>query len=274
MDREIRELEKAGEWQRLYASLNRSGRDDEARELFLDHPITVDCTIQYRYDIHWSAPDWINDHRRRIKCYTLNELIEEFVVEKVGASQIISITRNPVYRVMGGEIDTSYFTRGPLKSIAFTIEQLEGAKARIRSHPYYMQGATAEQLEAAAAADNHDASRAQRRIQAEREEFERQRAKLERINNFERDARQLKDETWNLWAEFSGLERVHFACAIKDFSMKFILFKLKDALDDVGHLDLDLTALSIHRDTATYFNQLWTNSYQKRFGIWKKSMRN
>lgn len=270
MDNEIQELRRNEEWQRLYAALNRAGREPEAQKLFLDHPINVECTIQYQYHIHWGTPDWMSDHRNHIMQYTFNEALEEFIEAKVGAAQILSISRDPVYRVLNSQINTSYLVRGPLESISLTVEQVEDFKARVRSHPDYMRAASADQIAAASQADDRDAINAQRRIKAERDKAERERIRQETTNSFEEEARELKKEAWRLWIENFSLSRAEFAAAIEGFSVKFILFKLKDSFDGLGHLDLDSEALATHQDLVALFGRLWYQSYDKRFASWKR----
>ena len=201
MDQELRKAEIAGNWQRIYALLNRAGRHEEAKTLFLDHPITVDCTIQYQYRIHWHNHDAENYYERQetLVGYDLNQLIEEFITLKVGTSQISSIYRNPIYRVLGGEICEGAFAGAkPLNTIVLTEKTLQQIKIRIKAHPDYMHGASQEQLEAARWADERDAEKAIRKIQQEeRQEIARQRRQAIQ-DNFEKDSNILREEVWDL----------------------------------------------------------------------------
>jgi hypothetical protein len=268
MDTELRQAERSGDYQRMYAILNRCGRSDEARNLILDHPINIDCVVQYRYRISWNYPDEdfpYGNRRSSLKGYDLDQLIEEFILENVGAAQIFWVHRLPVFQILGSEIEADSYSGHPLKAITLTEEETQALKERISSHPNYLQNATAEQLADAAEAYSRDAERAQRKIKQERERAAAQKRKQDVVDNFEHDSSRLRQEVWALWLEHGKLPRPEFARAVGNHSLRYVLFKLKDIA--ATYTDTYITELEI----GNYFAQLWADSYQKRLGIWKRA---
>lgn len=263
MDQELREAEIAGDWQRYYALLRRVGRDAEAATLFLDHPITVDCTIQYQYRIWWDNPNAESSWgltASLIGC-DLNQVLEEFIAKKAGTSQIKSVYREPVYRILGKEIKNA---NGPLRPILFKEKSLQELKERIKAHPDYMKGATAEQLAAARQADELDAEKAIRKIhQEELLEVARQRRQAIQ-DNFENDSKVLREKGWDLWVEHNQLPRPEFARSIEKYPLRFILFRMRTWYAET------------HRAEATgkvawaKFITYWHETQRKRLTIWKR----
>jgi len=297
MDREIRQAEKDGDYQRLYALLKRVNRHDEANSLFLDHPIQVDCVLQYQYKIFWRDPEdggYYFD-RQTLRGYRLDQLINEFIELKVGAAQISHIEREPICTILGEE-RRILGMKAPLRAIALSEEEIQKIKEKIKSHPHYMQGATTEQLDAATRADGQDAEKARRKILVERRQKEAEERKQAIQDKFESDSRVHRQEIWDIWIEHCDLPRPRFACAIQknSFGLEFILFKLKDVWDiwtehrDLSHDQFagviqhhkqqfliyklkDGTGTGDSPEMQRIFATLWNDNRNKRLGIWKRS---
>jgi hypothetical protein len=270
MDTELRQAERSGDYQRMYAILNRCGRSNEARDLILDHPINIDCVVRYRYEIMYRKAGGDNDWMRTLVGYDLDGLLEDFIAERDGASQIISIQRTAVYQLLGGEICSNYFAMdGPLKIIRLSEEETQAIKDRIKAHPRYMQGATQEQINAAIEADSHDAEKARRKIKQAQEQAAALQRKQNIVDRFARDSINLRKEVWALWLEHGKLLRPEFAHAVGNHSLRYVLFKLKDIAE--VNTEWGLGGCSPGMGLEQYFSQLWANSYQKRLGIWKRA---
>jgi hypothetical protein len=174
VDLELRQAERDaardGDHQRLYVLLERAGRHDEARALFLDHPIRVEAVVRYQYLAYVSNSNY-NDFggvANELTSYDLEQLVQQVVDTKLSASRISYVQRQATYQILGEEVVPA-FGRGPLKPVVIDQEELLAFKTQVRSHPAYMRGATAEQFHEEAEyarLDAVDAERAQRSIEA------------------------------------------------------------------------------------------------------------
>jgi hypothetical protein len=261
---ELRQAEKDGNYQRLYFLLQRAGQFDEARRLLLDHPIQVECTVQYRYRIRWYTGNY-NDFSEKpddVTDYKLDALIEKFVEERVGASQIRFIERNPVMHLMGAEIElTSFsFRQEQLPTFIIGEEEKQSIKNRIRAHSRYLQGASAQELEDAREADERDAEAARRKMEDQRRSAAVQERRNRLQADFQRDSAQHYIEVCDLWAKYRDLPRPQFARMIGGYSLRGILFHLKD-LQEQGNEQV----------TTGVINQAWQDFEPKRFNIYQRS---
>lgn len=257
---ELRQAERDGNHQRLYTLLQRAGQPDEAQKLFLSHPIQVDCIVQYRYRITWFVGNY-NDpgEERDTAAFDLDALVEKFIAVQVGACQIRYISRNPVYRLLGDELEVTSAWQKPLPSITLKEEDTQVIKDRVRSHPQYMKRASAEQLEEAREADEADAERARRHIEAERRSVEAEQRRNQLEVGFQRDSTRLYDEVLALWAQHRDLPRPQFAREVRHHSLRCVLFRLKD-FQAVNH-ELVTTAVLKH---------IWAEMEPKRFSIYRR----
>ena len=260
-DRDIREAEKAGDWQRLYAMLRRTGRFDEAEQVMMDHPITVDCTVQYVYTI-----DFYNGEEHFTNCMenpSLNELIREYLDMNLSSYAILNVTRIPTYTVMGKRLvdrgwHRSEALNGPLVSIRFSKSEVDGIRQMVRQHPDYLKNATIEQHLNAQYHDDQAAARIQREIKQEKDEQQRQAAKREREARFNDFNRQVRGEVWKLWEQHHHLARPDFAEAIRHHLLRYILFRLKDMQEHGEIVDWDK------------FRSLWNTEEPRRRNIWRR----
>lgn len=248
MDQEIREAEKASDWQRVYALLNRANRHDEARALFLDHPIKIECTVQYCYRIHWNRAWSDNYVKTSLSEFNLNDLIEAFIKERTGASKIYSIVRMPIYELLGREMKSESM-RDPLPRFSMSQERLQKIKEQIKAHPGYMQGATSEQLAAAAEADAKDA---ERMIQ----------------DTFKKDSELLREKGWSLWVEHNQLSRPEFAQAIDNYRLRYVLFHMKGLYTGEDGNPL-IHAEATGKGAWARFIDYWYKNSERRFCNWK-----
>lgn len=255
--REVRQAEQDGDYQRLYHLLHRIGRPADAEKLFLDHPIKVECTVQYEYEARWTSHDAYHRGDTDTQSFTLDGLVEKLVAARVGAARIHIIERSPTYRLLDGEIKTTYFgSKLPLPSITLSVEELQAVKVRVRAHPRYMQGASLAQLEAAQEADDRDAERAQQVIEAETRRAQRLALEEQYSQAFERDSLVYKDEIWELWQEHKHLPRNQFAQQAQH-PLQCILFYLKT------HQDRDKIVV-----TSEFFDEVWERNAEKRYRIY------
>jgi len=265
VDLELRQAERDaardGDHQRLYVLLERAGRHDEARALFLDHPIRVEAVVRYRYVVFLTTGNY-NDFQatNELASYDLENILQQVANTKVGVSQILSVHRQAVYQILGQDIILDYATRGPLKAIVFTQEELQAFKAQVRSHSSYMQGATAEQLREEQEAAQLDTERAQRKREAEQRSIEASQRRLQAEEKFQNNSLTQVEEVWDLWCQHHMLARPQFAIAISHHPMRFALFYLKDKQASgmaIIRVDLD---------------EIWKNNEFKRRQLYHKNL--
>lgn len=260
MDAELRQAERDGDYQRQYALLNRAGRHEEANKLFLDHPIQVECSVQYSYTLIYTD----SDHGiGSVSDFKLSTLIEKFVLLNISISYINSISRNPMAQIFGSFIRIDNFHFGEfafpkLSQMILNPADLLEIKLKIRAHPYYMKSASVEQLEAATRAEEEETRTTLARLDVDRRLLEEEQEQAAYFQRFEADSEALKVETWNLWTQHKDLPRREFATTINQFSLQSILFHLKDVYTRDGNV------------TEDYFSANWAKVEEKRFRIWEE----
>lgn len=259
----LRQAELSGDYQRLYGLLLRAGRTDEAQKLFLDHPIQVECTIRYRYEANWSQRLLQSQHDAPVAYgWTEDEVIEAVIEKKIGASRIHSVLRIPVYRVLGNDMTRPYY-QAPLPHISLTDAELFQFKKKVRQHPRYMKGASAQQRELAKEADEYDERRALQRSETERQQLAAQQRKKMGREQFEASSPRHHAEAWALWQEHHNKSRNDFAKAIKDHPVAFVLFQLRHRQDEFGS-----------PVTREVFDTAWTESYERRLRFFMRGRGN
>lgn len=272
---ELRQAERDNNYQRLYTLLQRAGRPLEAHKLFLDHPIQVDCTIQYRYCIYWFTSnynDFTSQERHEVSSCDLNSLIEKFVKEQVGAAQINNIERNAVVSLLGDEIELGTFTRcQSLPAIILDASEKKAIKDKITAHPDYLRNATAEQLAEAREADERDAEQDRRRIETELRSGEAARRRAQLQADFLHDSQDLYNEVWDLWSQHRDLPRLEFAKEVQDHSLRCVLFRLYDIHSQKIEVPYDTQAGEFV--TVGTMNMVWSQMEPKRFSIYSKAYR-
>ena len=204
VDQKLRQAEqeavRSGNWQRVFNHLLRMGEDDAAMAVAKKGPISVDCRVEYLYQIQYTDTD---SNRDWIEEPTLEEAIEEFASLNVAASLITYIVHQPFYTILGKQ-----FIGGlPFQGRRFEIEEIYNFKERVRNHPDYMRTATSGQRAEAQTWDSLEIERMVRQIRQAQEQREARERKEQAELEYRRACKQWRAEVWELWKQHQGLER-------------------------------------------------------------------
>jgi hypothetical protein len=231
------------------------GEDEAAMDVAQKGPISVDCRVEYLYQIYYIDSD---SDRGVIEEHDLAGGVEEFIALNISASMITQVYYRAFYTIMGQQFITG---RGPFPSRTLETEEIYNLKERIRNHPDYMREATSNQRAQALDYDNREIERMVRQIRQLQDQREARERKEREEAQYRQACKQWRAEIWELWEQHQELPRREFALKIAHHPVRALLFKLKDRQERGEPVD---------RRTMAQTAEQWKSIF---WSAWKREQR-